>query len=185
FFPIGAFYPSQIGGPCNTLYWHTRELASHALEVNIVTTTLGIEEGRVKPDQIIRNENWQVYYGRGNYNSIKIAQKGIKESKNADIIHFNSFFDLLSISCFFYNQFFSKKKFVWSARGQLSTEALKFSKLKKRPLIFLYKLFSKNVLFHATSPEEAADIRKAFGTNKIIQVPNFIELTEQLYLPTK
>src|SRR5690606_14697700 len=128
FFPIGAFFPSQIGGPCNTLYWHTRELANHGVKVNIVTTTLGIEEGQVNSDQVILEGTWQVYYGSGNYNNFSIVQKGIKESQDADIVHLNSFFDLLSIGSFFYNRlFFSDKKFVWSVRGQLSSEALKFS----------------------------------------------------------
>ena len=29
FFPIGAFYPSQIEGPCNSLYCHIYELNKH------------------------------------------------------------------------------------------------------------------------------------------------------------
>ena len=45
FFPIGAFYPSQIGGPCNSLYWHTYGLNKHGIKIDIVTTTIGIKKG--------------------------------------------------------------------------------------------------------------------------------------------
>jgi hypothetical protein len=48
FFPIGAFYPSQIGEPCNTLYWHIYELNKHSVKIDVVTTTIGIKKGLVK-----------------------------------------------------------------------------------------------------------------------------------------
>src|SRR5690606_4278058 len=97
FFPIGAFYPSQVGGPCNTLYWHTCELTKRGIEVRVVTTSLGIKEGAVIQDQFISNEAGLVYYGRGkisNYSLFKEVSKCIKE---ADIIHLNSLFHGLSI----------------------------------------------------------------------------------------
>lgn len=43
FFPIGAFYPSQVGGPCNTVYWHTCALAGNGIEVLISTHDHGYD----------------------------------------------------------------------------------------------------------------------------------------------
>jgi hypothetical protein len=40
FFPIGAFYPLQIGEACNTLYWHIYELNKHSVKIDKVSTTL-------------------------------------------------------------------------------------------------------------------------------------------------
>lgn len=46
FFPAGA-YPSQIGGHCNTLYWHTYGLTKNNIDISVVTTFLGIKKGEV------------------------------------------------------------------------------------------------------------------------------------------
>ena len=56
YFPIGAFYPSQIGGPCNTLYWHTGQLTRNGIEVNIFTTTSGIKTGLVRENEKLNTE---------------------------------------------------------------------------------------------------------------------------------
>lgn len=185
-FPIGAFYPSQIGGPCNTLYWHTRALFKKGVYVNICTTTLGIKKGEVKEDEKIEAGCGTVYYGNGNYNTVRIVKKALMEIKDADIVHLNSFFDLLSISSFFYLKFFyPNKKIVWSVRGQLNSNALIFSSIKKKPLIFLYKLFRRNILFHTSSEAETLDTLKIFKGAKTIELPNFIEPSKRLEIPKK
>src|SRR5690606_22739306 len=152
FFPIGAFYPSQVGGPCNTLYWHTCELTKKGIDVRVVTTSLGIKEGAVDQGHFIDSECGKVYYGKGKTSSYSIFKEAAKCIKEADIIHLNSLFHGLSIFSFFYTKLkYPKKKIVWSVRGELNPGALKFSNKKKIPLLFLYKRFVDGITFHTTS----------------------------------
>lgn len=43
-FPLNAFYPSQIGGPCNTLYWHCSGLYNNGIKPTVITTRIGIKD---------------------------------------------------------------------------------------------------------------------------------------------
>lgn len=73
----------------------------------------------------------------------------------------------------------SRRLFVISPRGMLSPVALSFSRLPKLAFSFLAQnsALSEAGLFHATSDEEANDIR-AFGlTQPIAVIPNGIELS--------
>lgn len=176
YFPIGAFYPSQIGGPCNTLFWHTCALKSKGVNVNITTTSLGLKDGEVELDKILEKQCGSVYYGSGSSISKNIIKQIFSGICSADIIHLNSLFSLLSIVSFFYiKTFFPRKKIIWSIRGELSPNALKFSRLKKKPILFLYKKMTKNILFHSTSEKETEEIKSMFGNVKTVEIPNFIE----------
>lgn len=180
YFPIGAFYPSQVGGPCNTLFWHTCALKSKGVNVNITTTALGLKDGEIELDKILEKQCGSVYYGSGSSISKDIIKQIFSGIRSADIIHLNSLFSLLSIVSFFYiNTFFPRKKIIWSVRGELSPNALKFSRLKKKPLLFLYKKMTKNILFHSTSEKETEEIKAFFGHVKTVEIPNFIEPSER------
>lgn len=176
YFPIGAFYPSQIGGPCNTLYWHTCALRSNNIDTNITTTALGIDQNVVEFDIALEKECGSVYYGSTKSVSIKMVQQILSGIRLADVIHLNSLFNILSIISFFFTKiFFPKKKIIWSVRGELSPNALKFSRLKKKPLLFLYKRMKNNILFHSTAEKETEEIKSIFGNVKIVEMPNFIK----------
>jgi glycosyltransferase involved in cell wall biosynthesis len=182
FFPIGAFYPSQIGGPCNTLYWHTYELNKHAVKIDVVTTTIGIKEGLVKKNVSYDNECGTVFYGEGNGRSINIIKKALKSTRSADIIHLNSLFSFISIVVFSYAKIFYKNKpIVWSVRGELNERALIYSKWWKKIILFFYRLFSRNIVFHGTSNQEVKDIYSHFKNSKVIQIPNLIKPSDRIF----
>src|SRR5690606_14445318 len=144
-----------VGGPCNTLYWHTCELKKHGIEVKVVTTSLGIQHGAVIQNQFINSECGMVYYGRGKTSSFNILRKAAECIKEADVVHLNSLFHGLSVFSFFYTKLrYPRKKIVWSVRGELSPGALRFSSWKKLPVLSIYKKLVKNVVFHATSNQE-------------------------------
>jgi len=186
YFPIGAFYPSQIGGPCNTLFWHTCALKSNGMNVDITTTSLGLKDGEVELDKILEKECGLVYYGSSQSVSGNIIKQIVSGLRSADIIHLNSLFNTLSVISFFYiKTFLPKKKIIWSVRGELSPNALKFSRLKKIPLLFLYKKTTKNVLFHSTSEKETTEIKSVYGDVKTVEIPNFIEPSKRRDDPTK
>ena len=180
FFPIGAFYPSQIGGPCNSIYWHTSELKKHNIDIDIVTTTIGIKENEVKSDEFIQDKCGNVYYGKGGCKNIKTLLTAINKVKTTDIIHLNSLFNFISIVVFFYSKLYYKKKvIIWSVRGELNERALKYSFWKKRIIMYLYKKSYKNIIFHSTSEQETKDICISFKHSKIIQLPNLITPTKR------
>lgn len=175
FFPIGAFYPSQIGGPCNTLYWHTCALKSRGITVNVVTTSLGLENSKIVLDTPVDRDCGRIFYGSAPSVSLPILRQIMKGVQTADVIHLNSLFNILSIFSFFYaGIFFPKKKLIWSVRGELSPEALTFSQRKKKPLLFLYKRWTKNVLFHSTSEKETNEIKSFLAQANVVEIPNFI-----------
>lgn len=176
YFPIGAFYPSQIGGPCNTLFWHTCALHSKGININITTTSLGLKDGEVELDKVLEKHCGSVYYDSNPSVSRNVVKQIFLGIRFADIIHLNSLFNILSIISFFYiKSSFSKKKIIWSVRGELNPNALKFSRLKKEPLLCLYKNMTKNILFHSTSKKETEEIKSVFKDAKIVEIPNFIE----------
>lgn len=185
FLPIGAYYPSQIGGPCNTLYWHSNALKNKGVNVDVVTTSLGIHRDTVVVDKPIHDELGSVYYGSTTSISFPVIKQIVKGIKSADIIHLNSLFNVISIFTFFYTKlFYGKKKIVWSVRGELNENALEFSQKKKKPLLFLYKRLTKNIIFHSTSEKETQEIHSVFGNVKVIEVPNFIEPSKRIDVKT-
>lgn len=183
FFPLGAFYPSQIGGPCNTLYWHCCALKHNSVEPTVITTTKGIKKNLVLFDEWIESECGNVYYSTKGVFSLSTLKRISKEIGNTDILHLNSLFSTFSIYSFIYKSlFYPKKKIVWSVRGELNDNALKYSRWKKKPLLFLYKLFNKNIVYHSTSKQETEGIKKIFPKNKIVEFPNLLAPSKRLDL---
>jgi len=182
-FPIGAFYPSQIGGPCNTVYWHTCALTKNNIDISVITTSLGIKEGDVIENKELPSECGTIYYGRKTQLNLKTIKKAIEELSQNDIIHLNSLFNLLSILSFLFLKLFLKnKKIIWSVRGELNENALRFSSWKKKPLLFLYKLLNINIVYHSTSAQETEVVRSMFPKNKIVEIPNLIAPLKRLGL---
>lgn len=176
FLPIGAFYPSQKGGPCNALYWHSCELQRQGFHVTVVTTMEGIQHGAVATNEFFYSDCGKVYYGTTSARGrLKTLRKAVSQVKRADVIHLNSLFNYHSIVVFFFARFFyPKKPMIWSVRGELSPVALKFSNWKKKPIMWLYKRLVSKVVFHGTSPEEVASIAQNFTRSKTVQIPNLI-----------
>jgi len=182
FFPLSAFYPSQIGGPCNTLYWHCSALKENDVQSTVVTTTVGIK-GNISPNKWMKLDCGNVFYGTKGITSLKTRKRLSKEILTADLLHLNSLFSPFSIYSFLYGSLFQQnKKIIWSVRGELNDNALKFSIWKKKPLLALYKLINKNIVYHSTSPQETKGIRKMFPKNKIVEIPNLIAPSERLVI---
>lgn len=187
FFPVSVFYPSKrAGGPSFTLYWHVYELNKNAIETSLVTSTFGIEDSSIKAHNIYYNEYGSIYYGSDNRNSLKTVIRSVREVYRCDIVHINSLFDALSISCFFYCKIFlPRKHIVLSVRGQLNPYALRISRYKKAILLFFYKMFYTKVLFHATADKEVSEIQSVIPRANIINIPNLIKPTHRLNLIPK
>ncbi len=184
FFPIAAFYPSQVGGPCNTVYWHTSALNKNNVLLRIVTTDHGIKDGEIPKNIELQNDSGSVIYFSKRKLPLKALKKIRVDIKWADIIHLNSLFSLFSIYSFFYIKLFhSNKKIVWSTRGETNPNALYFSSWKKKLILPFYKRLRDNIIFHSTSDKETVDIRKVFPKSRIIQLPNYIQMAPRISLP--
>ncbi len=182
-FPLSAFYPSQIGGPCNTLYWHTRALNQNGINPIIVTSTVGIDNNIVNSDKWLDLDCGRTYYGQGRALRLKTILTALVKIKKVDILHLNSLFSPISSLSFIYAILFSQKiKIIWSVRGELNKNALQFNNWKKKPFLFFYKNFNKNVTYHSTSDEETKHIKEMFPHSKLVQLPNYIDPAPRLNL---
>jgi hypothetical protein len=63
FFPLEVFYPSQAGGPANSIYWLTKNLVKEGFEPIIVASDKGIKNG-FPLNRWIENEAGRVIHVR-------------------------------------------------------------------------------------------------------------------------
>ena len=179
FFNIAYFYPSQKGGPANSIYWLAKALTSNGIQCTIVATDTGIKVNTVPIEQWIQTEAGSVIYKKEiNYTFWpKLIWESLFQIRKSDIIHLTSLFAFPSLIVGTVSVIM-RKKIIWSTRGELNVQALLYSNWKKRPVLFLVRnLLSKNVTFHSTSPEETKHIQDVFGIYiKVIEIPNLMDL---------
>lgn len=179
-FPLGYFYPSEYGGPSNSIYWMVKELCQLGFKPTIIATSTGI-----KGDKILFDVWHDTEFGKVMYCSdIKekfpflVIFRTFREIRNTDLIHLTSLFHSLSWSIAFLNLFY-RKPIIWSVRGELFPTALSYGKWRKKIVLSFIRLvlLGKNIFFHSTSLTESKEIQNNFGkTNDIICLPNYIEI---------
>ena len=181
FFPVEVFYPSQAGGPANSIYWVTKNLLRHDFKPIILSTDKGLQP-EVPVNRWIDSEGGKVIYIKTKSLNFPLHQTilALTNFYKADVIHLSSFFFptafITSIAARLLN-----KKIVWSARGELDTAALAHSSLRKRPVIwFIKKFIGDYPVFHSTCREETEYIRKIFGEKaRVTEIPNYIEIPDK------
>lgn len=193
-YPIGTYYPSQEGGPSNSVYWMCCGLQQHQdIETTVVTTSRGIDLKDINLDFWYKQKNNRVIYTNSyGHFPFRMLKQTIPLIKKVDILHLTSLFYLPSIIILLINYLFFKKKVVVSVRGELDDYALKNYKPRlKKIILVLWKFFKNKVVFHCTVNEEKEFTYKAFEQNvKTIVLPNFIlfndnkkqKVTKQDYL---
>jgi glycosyltransferase involved in cell wall biosynthesis len=190
-FPIGAFYPSQSGGPANSVYWLCKGLKTINILPLIVTTDYDIGTS------ITRDKWLNLNFGEVIYTTLKrrnnflrmiptqLIYESIRNLSKVDIVHLSMLFmphDVPIILAALIKQ----KPIIISPRGSLDAPALKYSRLIKKPFLFFYKLVSSKLVFHSTCDEESKYIKSTIGHKAtIIQVTNFMELPEKVKLIEK
>jgi glycosyltransferase involved in cell wall biosynthesis len=177
-FPLGTLYPSQEGGPSNTVYWMAKALHKSKINVTCIATDLGNPKMSVLSDTWLYTDYGNVMYTNDRHHlfPFKLLKEAILQLKHHNVIHLTSLFYPPSIIIGFIS-FFLKKKVVWSVRGNLENAALSISSKRKKLIIDLIKVFRKKITFHSTSESETKNIKQYFGINsRIIEIPNYIEL---------
>jgi glycosyltransferase involved in cell wall biosynthesis len=182
-FPIGTLYPSQAGGPSNTIYWLAQALSARGVQVQIVATNSGIRQGTVAFDEWLDTDYGRVCYTTDRWHQLPLGMIGraAKALKTADVLHLNSIFYppswiLATLGVW------QRKKIIWSVRGELDEQALRFSRWKKKPILFLVqRLLAHRVTFHTTSAAETTFVRQIFGaTAQVIEIPNYLTLPKRV-----
>ncbi len=176
-FPIKFFFPSKIGGPSNTMYWHTLMLNDANIETTVITTDKWItDESYPVRNKWIHESLSSRYYIGGKLKMIKYILKSIQMIRKHDIIHFSSIcypanFIIVTISILL------RKCVVISPRGELFDNAIKqHHGFLKRIFFLFYRLLKEKLYFHATSQEEVNTIKKILKSDKFILKENFIKV---------
>jgi len=177
----GLFYPSQLGGPANTLYWLAKGLVAKGISVSVVTSNKYIEHGLVEYDKWISIDDIRIRYCSTKTKlSCSVIWNSIKEINNCNCVILSSFFYMPNIFIALYT-LLSSKKLIWSPRGELYNNAIKESNAKQVFVKILKLIFKRRAVFHATSLEEKKNIEKYLGSNvKTFVIPNHMELPEKV-----
>jgi glycosyltransferase involved in cell wall biosynthesis len=175
-FPLLAYYPQEIGGPANTLYWQHKAISGLGVEVEVVTKgeSLGKEsELNLYGQFLIRVIRVHNFYQC-------LTEKIRKIVRDTEIIHTSSFF-------WFYNLIFivlgliAGKHIVISPRGEFFPSALVRKKVFKLFLIRLIGLRQKKIHFHVTSPDEETQVLRFFPNSRGVSIiPNFMSIPEKV-----
>lgn len=179
--PTGLFYPSKLGGPANTLYWLAKGLVKQSVDVSVVTSNNFIDEGLIKSNSWIFLDNIKVRYCTAKSKlPFRIIFYSWMELFKSDIVLFSSL-------CYLPNFFIlllalvTRKKIIWSPRGELFDSALRGNKGKLFYFRILKLILSKKHVFHATSEEEKKIIQKYFGLHARVEIiPNYLELPQKI-----
>lgn len=172
--PIGSFYPAQLGGPSNTMYWHSKQLAYSGISVTVITTNRGIE-GAYDDDIWQEVDGIKVIYCKNAFTFFLILFLEIRDSS---IVHLNSLFYWRSLVSYLIARGF-KKTIFWSIRGELHKAAMSRKNILKRFVLIALTKIVKGVRFHGTSEEEINLIQSYFPKNIGIKLPNYIALNRK------
>lgn len=178
--PLLCYYPSQAGGPANTLYWLNKALPVSEFSATVVSTTFGV----VNPSSVIASSETSSTYFL-NSKGKSFVSKSISLLKTTDVVQFSSLFFPPTLPLLF-AAVYQKKAIIMSPRGELYPSALEQKSLKKKLWLAVIKCFEKHINFHATNTYEQDIIEKHFLKAKgITVIPNYIELPEKITLQTE
>jgi len=183
--PAWSFYPSQEGGPSNALYWLATGLAKAGYAVRVVAANRCLKPEQVVEDQWTRLNGFDVIYGSVEHHHALIET----ELEKCDVLIANG---VCSIKNFKLNKraLEKGKKVILSPRGELFDSAV-FHKgklygwLKCAMFAIMRMAYGQRVLYHVTSPEEEASVKKYMGTNaRMVLIPNYMILPEKVEADT-
>ena len=176
-----CFYPAQMGGPSNAIYWQAKALAKAGHDVTIVATSESLPTSVVL-DRWLLLDCGRVIYTRNPhfYLPLKHIWYGWSAIRRAEIVHVNSLFYPASM-IWVLMSLLLRKPVVWSPHGELSPVALSFRPRLKRTLLRFFRLFHASLSFHATAEAETTHIQQHFGAKaKVGEIPNSMDLSSPM-----
>jgi glycosyltransferase involved in cell wall biosynthesis len=164
------FPPAFLGGGALKSVSAIVSQAPARYETAILTSDRDL--GQSKPLDVDRNvltpwRNSKVFYASTNRFKYLIRAFACGRDFRPEIVYTNSFFDpLFSVAPLIMWKLgmFGSSHFVIASRGEFGPGALSIRKFKKRLFILVFRCLSgRNIVFHASSPEEAKHIRAQVG----------------------
>jgi glycosyltransferase involved in cell wall biosynthesis len=181
-FPVEVFYPSQAGGPANTVYWLAKNLKELGFEPTIVASNKGINSN-------VPLNRWQdspagrLIFVKTAFLHFPLGQTLISfvGAWRSEVVHLSSFFYPAAFLSALAARVLGRK-IALSPRGELDEYSLNYSGRRKRPILWMMrKAVGGHAVFHSTSDEETAHIRRLFGPGtSVFQIPNYIEVEPEV-----
>jgi glycosyltransferase involved in cell wall biosynthesis len=182
---LGGYFPSQLGGPNNTIHWQAKYLAQNGINVTVASISVGLTKNDIEKYSIKLNAVNQVegvnayYYDYLKYESLtpKLYWWLIRNLKKFDFVQLTSYFYPMTwvsaLLCRLYDVPFSI-----APRGELEENALKYSGRIKRLVnsIFLKTLYKRASFVLTTSDQELKFCERYFSNMKFELIPNYIDL---------
>lgn len=173
----------KAGGPIRTIVNMAAVIAS-TVDFSIVTRDR--DEGDDAPYSSGRPDQWQVVEGAQVFYASpkKFGAAAVKENLDGhDVLYLNSFFSYRG-SIQPYLQFRKRVKILMAPRGEFSKGALAIKAPKKRLYLALVKALGlyRDVCWHASTPDEAADISRVFPGSRIEVAPDPVVIGDAVAL---
>ena len=166
--PLLCYYPSQAGGPANTIHWINQSLNSKEFKYFVVSTDFEIskkDKKRVKSQVIFTSSA-----------GISFLKHCLRFFKSIDVIQFSGLFFPPTLPLLFLAML-KNKTVVISARGELYDAAIAQKRFKKYIWILIIRIFQRKIHFHATNDFELGIIQRIFPNAKSTAViPNYINM---------
>lgn len=174
FYPLLCYFPSEAGGPANTVYWLNKTIGKKNINSIVLSTNYGLKNKFLKNDWY-SDFNIQCEFISGSlFSFLSIHQ--LQKLQNTDVIHFSSIFFKPTL-IYIILGIILKKKIILSPRGELYESALSRKREKKEFYLKLIQIFQKRIHFHSTNPVETLQIKQHFqNAGSIIEIPNYIEI---------
>lgn len=177
FFTAGSFYPAQIGGPDNVMYWQAKALVKRGHEVYVATTDDGVGD-RVPLNRWVDTDYGKAFYAKTaiHYLPLRLFFASLGPLLRCDILHLSAIYYpiswLLAPVAILLG-----KKVVWTPHGELDPDAMIYSTGRKKAVLRFVRLFKKRILFQSTCDAETGYIHDQLGQDtRIVQLPCFVEV---------
>ena len=185
---VPTYYPASVyGGPTFSIHNTAQALARQGVDVRVSTTDANRPHRLAVPTDkpVPFDDNYEVRYYRENITdrlSLPFMKAIGDDLAGADIIHLQDVFSSYALQTLWINRSLDKPIIV-SPRGVFSAWALAagMAPVKKFWIERLFKPLvrgNRALSWHATSVQEAQDIRSTFPGAEVFTAPNGVELAE-------
>ncbi len=175
-----SFLPAHVyGGPTVSVSQLAKNIAKNNEVLVLTTLANGKDELNITPNNIVKNESVNIIYFKRqtkdhSHFSLDLFKFLYKNINNYDVIHINSWWNLVAIFSALICKF-NHKKFILSPRGMLSNYTLKKSIYKR----IFHEIFGKYILcgstIHLTSKLELENVQLILKDTNNIIIPNFVD----------
>lgn len=166
------------GGPIQSVH-NLSNLMANELNIYIYTQNFDFNQKqypyKITKDQWIKQENFSnvCYQNQFKYHFASWIQLF---KVKPDVIYLNSLFSIAThtnlIQAIIYALFY-RCKIIIAPRGELEQGALSIKPLKKKLFIAIFRTLNQfKLYFHATTPQEAEDIKQKLAATKVILAHN-------------